>query len=473
MQAEKIYEVLPETIQNIAISVQGQYLKWRRYGKKYDAVLEEISTLPWFEKELRSKQEQYFTKFKESISQSIYWREKLKPLGYDFNLPLYNQLQMVPISSKQEIKENAALISPRNIDHNEIIVAHTSGTTGGGLNFVVSHFAEIIQWAIWWRYRGWHGITQDVWCGYFGGRSVVPVYQSAGHFYRINYPGKQVMFSNYHLTKENLKSYLEGLARYNISWIHGYPSNIALLASLILEQVPNYKNNIKIVTTGAESLLEHQKKLIERVFECKVRQHYGLAEGVANISECPNGNLHVDESFAYVEFIPLFEKKYRIIGTNFHNSAFPLLRYDTGDIAEIDPNMTCQCGRNGRLVKSIDGRREDYIVLKNGSMVGRIDHAFKDMSEIKEAQIRQAVPGEITVLVVKMPNYTHDTEMKLRKNLESRLGGVKINFKYVKNIEKTSAGKLRFVVSEISSAKIGDFDSNIDNVENRHQILAT
>ena len=45
------------------------------------------------------------------------------------------------------------------------------------------------QWAIWWRYRRLHGLQFNTWCGYFGGRSVVPLTQKRPPLWRFNRAG--------------------------------------------------------------------------------------------------------------------------------------------------------------------------------------------------------------------------------------------------------------------------------------------
>src|SRR5690606_40913392 len=69
------------------------------------------------------------------------------------------------------------------------------------------------QWAIWWRYRRWHGIEPGTWCAYFGGRSLVPFKASKPPFWRYNIPARQVMFSAYHMSPENLRAYVDELRR--------------------------------------------------------------------------------------------------------------------------------------------------------------------------------------------------------------------------------------------------------------------
>jgi phenylacetate-CoA ligase len=211
-----------------------------------------------------------------------------------------------------------------------------------------------------------------------------------------------------------------------------------------------------IVTIGAESLLPQQMMIIERAFGTSCRQNYGLTETVANISECSEGNLHVDEDYAWIEFIPMEGSAYRIIGTTFTNNAFPLIRYDTGDVAELyNPDFKCSCGRGGRVVKSIDGRIEDYIVTPDGRRIGRTDHIFKDMINIKECQLYQESPEKVTFRIVRGTNYTEADERLLLLEARKRLGNLlQIEISYVNQIERTNTGKLRFVISKLPLSRI-------------------
>ena len=209
------------------------------------------------------------------------------------------------------------------------------------------------------------------------------------------------------------------------------------------------------MTTGAENLLPQQAQLIEKAFGVRPRQHYGMAEAVANISECEQGNLHVDEDFAAVEFLPNPSGDgCRVIGTNFTNPAVPLVRYDVQDL--VSPkDETCSCGRPGRLVERVDGRLEDYVILKNEARIGRLDHIFKDLVNIREAQILQRRRGELIVRIVRGDRYGEADERSLREELWKRLGNeADVRFDYVEKLERSRSGKLRFVISELPEASI-------------------
>jgi phenylacetate-coenzyme A ligase PaaK-like adenylate-forming protein len=118
--------------------------------------------------------------------------------------------------------------------------------------------------------------------------------------------------------------------------------------------------------------------------------------------------------------------------------------------------IPCNCGRPGRTIAAVDGREEQYVVLRNGVRLGRMDHIFKDMTNIREAQIHQRFPGEIVVRVVAGSKYTAVDEAALYRELRQRVGNdLKMSIHYVQSLERTATGKLRFVVSEIPDGQLG------------------
>jgi phenylacetate-CoA ligase len=334
-------------------------------------------------------------------------------------------------------------------------VIHTSGTTGGGLRITTTVDAVREQWAVWWRYRAWHGLHLGVPCAYFGGRSVVPPAQQRPPFWRHSRPLRQVMFSGFHMQPGNLPAYVDELCRVRPPWIHGYPSLLSLLATYILDERIDLGYKVDWVTVGAENLLAQQADLIARAFGVRVRQHYGMAEGAANFSECENGRLHVDEDFAAVEFVPSGDGiSCRIIGTNLSNLTTPLLRYDVQDSVTLFPGG-CDCGRPGRVVETVDGRKEDYVLLKNGAKLGRLDHIFKGHIHIREAQIYQNVPGELVLRIVRGNLYSQADESRLLTDTRQRVGSeANIRIEYLERISRPVNGKLRFVLSDVAEGKL-------------------
>lgn len=458
MNLERIYSILPWQLQNVAASAEGWRVKRLQFGGDFPHILKEaIDRTSWPLEKIQDYRDRQLKDFMQHCYETTPYFQALfrKSGAIPDDFTCLDSLKRLPVLTKQVIQEDYTAFLSKRIPSKARLPAHTSGTTGAGLRFSTTREAVQRQWAVWWRYRLWHGIYPGTWCAYFGGRSVVPLTQNRPPFWRHNYPGKQILFSGYHMNEKNLNYYVEAIRRFQPPWIHGYPSLISLLASHMIDRKLDVGYQPGWITIGAENLLEPQKKLIFEAFGVKARQHYGSVEAVANISECELGNLHVDEDFSAVEFVPEESGyRYRVLGTNFTNPAFPLVRYDTGDVVTLS-NRQCACTRPGRLVEDIDGRLEDYVILANGAKLGRTDHIFKDMVNIREAQIYQTEPGAFTIRVVRGSHYSETDEAMLLSETTKRVGsGTRVAIEYTSVLQRSATGKLRQVVSQIPHGRL-------------------
>ena len=458
MDLERLYHKAPIWVQNSLVSISGLRIQRRRYNGAFDDLLSEYeSRLKWTGEEIGRFRDERIHAFVMHCEEHVpYYRNLFRDLKISAkDIRGLSHLKVLPLLHKNTVQERYNEFLAENIPPSQRVIAHTSGTTGGGLRFATTHRALSEQWAVWWRYRRLHGLDKNVWCGYFGGRSVVSLEQQSPPFWRLNYPGRQIMFSGYHMNPKNMRAYVAELRKRCPPWLHGYPSLLALLSAYMLDNHLSLGYPVRWITIGAENLLQQQAELIQRALGVRPLQHYGMAEAVANISQDLNGALRVDEDFAAVEFIPNQSGPgYKIVGTNLSNPATPLLRYDTADLAELPENSEDELSW-GRTVVRLDGRQEDYIVLRNGAKLGRMDHVFKDLVRISEAQLLQTVPGEVVVRVVRGEGYTKADEERLLEEFRKRVGDLaSLNIEYVSSIPRTGTGKLRFVVSEIHHGKL-------------------
>lgn len=445
--SEQLYLRLPWLIQSISLNTQGWLVRRRRFNSEfvslYNCYLERVRWPATQIREYRDKRLLDFLCWAET--QIPFYAERFKKAGFSpIRQGSLQGFDQVDLLDKATVQENAARIAAETDE--PTLLVHTSGSTGGGLRFPTTLSAHREQWACWQRFRRWHGIGLNDQCAYFGGRSIISPNRRKPPYWRWNFPGKQLMFSAYHLGPATADSYINALKRSELKWIHGYPSLVALLASLIVER--SERIDLRWVSLGSENVTPAQRSIIEAAFQVAPIQHYGMAEGVANISQWPDGVLRVDEDFAHVEFIPRTDGLHEIIGTNFTNRAFPLIRYRVGDLVEL-PKDSFLDQEPGRPVLQIDGRLEDYLVMTDGTRLGRLDHVFKDCVNVREAQFVQSQHGSAIVNVVPNARYSADDDRLLKKELRLRFGD-RLNFqiRHVNSIERTSRGKLRLVISE-------------------------
>jgi len=458
MDLEAVYLKLPTFAQNWACTLEGFRILRNRYNAEFRTLLREAEERTfWPADRIIEFRNRRLANFVRHCAETIpYYRRHFREWGIaPDQVRSLEDLKSIPVLTKAEIQEHYQELLSEAVPPSQRIIAHTSGTTGGGLRFATTLRAHREQWAVWWRYRRWHGIDLGTPCGYFGGRSIVPPSQSKPPFWRYDHVRHQILFSGYHMSPDTLPFYIQELRRRQPPWLNGYPSLLALLAAYIVENGIDLGYQPRWITVVAESLLPQQSQIIEKAFGVRPKQHYGMAEAVANVSECELGRLHVDEDFAAVEFLPTDEPGvYRVVGTAFSNPAVGFLRYDVQDRVTLD-EQPCPCGRPGRVVASLDGRQEDYVILKNGARVGRMDHIFKDLINIREAQIYQRRPGEVIFRVVRGTHYSEEDERRLRAEAVKRLGtDTTIVIEYVQSLTRGPTGKLRFVVSEIPEGKL-------------------
>jgi len=439
---EKIYNIAPVCIQNVMCSVKGYLIYRRRYNKSF------FKHLEMYEKR-KYDPKQRLTEFMNHIKDVPFYKKIYQQYNFDANAAdIYEEITKLPIINKETVKNNIKQIT-NPFYKGKVNKMKTSGTTGGGLVFPYSEDMENQHWAIWWRYRRWHGIKLDTWYGHFSGLTMIPLQQRKPPYWRVNTPGKQVRFSAYHLNNDTVKYYYDEIKKRQLTWLHGYPSQISVLAALMIEKGLTPIQSVTHITTSAENLLENQKEILKKAFpKAIIRQHYGQMEGVAGISEDAQGNFAVDDDFCYIEFLPVDNNPNlcRIIGTGIANEAFPLVRYDTGDLANIETSA------DGTVkIIAIDGRKEDFISMPNGVKIGRLDYIFRTLTNVREAQIHQKDLHHIVFNIVKGNGYTDADERALLNEIRERIDhSVEININYLDKIERTPSGKLRFVVSDLN-----------------------
>lgn len=455
MDKEKLYARLPVALQQVAVSLEGRRIQRERYDGHFHEMLAQYDQRArWEHARMEQFRDERLAAFVSHAAKTApHYRDLFHRLGIAPEaIRGIADLALLPVLAKREVQANPERFRSEAVPESECIVTHTSGSTGAGLRFPITRSAYLEQWAVWWRYRRALGLSLDTYCLYFGGRSIVPLSQRRKPFWRYNRPGRQTLFSGYHLSEHTAAAYLDEMEASGASWIHGYPSLIALVARYAL--AAGRRLPMRWVTLGAETLLPHQARTIEDAFGVRPVHHYGMAEGTANISMCPLGRLHVDEDYAAVEWIPRGDGSYSVAGVNYSNPAYPLIRYEVGDVVTLLENTSCDCGCPGRIVEAIDGRVEDYVIVRGGARVGRLDHIFKDMVHIAEAQIHQLEPGAIEIRIVRGPDYTDADEARLREESYKRLGrDMGLRVVYVDELPRTAAGKLRFVVSALETGR--------------------
>jgi len=212
------------------------------------------------------------------------------------------------------------------------------------------------------------------------------------------------------------------------------------------------------VFCSSEPLLPHQREQIEKAFECKVYDFYGMAERVIFASECEvHSAKHINSDYGITE-IQLADgttavqgKMGRIIATSLHNLAMPLIRYQTSDITAIKKE-SCTCGRAFPLMENITARDVEIMTAIDGRYIipGIMSGIYAHLTGIFELQFVQEDRDHIVVNIVKKPSYSEKDGEHIRGELKRLFGhAMNVEIQFLDSIPRTKAGKYRWMISKV------------------------
>ena len=448
MNLMKVYNRLPVWCQTLAVSLEGHRIQKRRYDTQFENQYQDfMNRNDWsYEQKCAYRDEQLQKIVKHCYETVPYYRALFDSLKIDYRqIKCLEELKCIPILDKQTIRDHFEEFFSSRYARENLIEQHTSGSTGSGFSFYQNREAHAAVWAHVWRGNHNIGLRRDMWCAYFGGRAIVPPERKTGPCWRINYPGRQIMFSIYHMTHQNFAQWLKVLNKYRPPWIQGYPSALLPFATYLEESGQRLSYIPKVITLSSENVSFAQEDYIQRVFGVYPMQNYAQCEAVATFRQRLDRKVIVDEDFSAVEFIPVgSDGLCRIVGTTLSNYAMPFLRYDTKDLA------TFRLTQEGREILSLDGRDEDDIRLRDGGRVRRLSRVFQDQPRVIEAQLIQKSLDLVEFHVVKSPDFSQEEACRLEQAIRGYLTD-RIAYKivYVDRVRRNKNGKVRFIISEL------------------------
>jgi len=455
--AERIYPHLPVFLQNAACWYYGEKESRLRFGREFDIRLRQLTeSEKWSASEIEAYQNEKLRHLiRHAYDYVPYYRERWKSLKISpEDVRSRADLMKLPVLTKEEVRQHHDKFISLKTPRPKLFPRHTSGTTGKGLHFYMTREAIAFQWAVWWRHRLRFGIGPGTWHANFTGQRVVPITQQTPPYWRWNRPMRQLLINMQSLSPARISRIVEVLNSHRFEYYSGYPSFIHMLACNASDAGLRLSNPPRVIFTGAENMLDFQRRDIEAFTGAVLSDHYGSTEACVNASRCPKFVYHEDFEFCMMEGIqrdPGDSPKV-IVATGFACDAFPFIRYEVGDTATWQENSFCECGRKSAVLNRIDGRSDDYVVTPEGARIARLDYLFKDAVNVKEAQIIQEKLGEIRILVVRRDTYTTRDESEIRRDVRTWLSpSLEVTIEYVDEIPRESNGKFRAVLSRLKT----------------------
>ena len=444
---QNIYDKSPIFFQNIMTSVKGYTNSKDRYGKRYyeyREFLKDFDTWPLEQKyEYQRTELIKFIRF--AYQNNDFYHQLYK--GIDISsIKTVKDLQKLPIVDKEMLRANISSVTSRNCGstHEE----HTGGTTGKSLSFQVARNDSMERMAMLDHFKSRVGYEHlQMRRATFNGKHIVPPDQKLKIFWRYNKACKQMIFSSFHITEENLKYYVAEFNRFKPEAIDGFFTSMLDLASYIKRHNIVLSFQPIAIFPTSETLTKEGRELLEEVFHCKVYDQYASSEGAPFVTECKSQVLHMELASGVFEHLPGSDE---ILVTSFTTHATPLIRYRIGDRMVFDEDTRCNCGNNSPVVRSIEGRRLDFLYTAEGAKInaGNASNLLKYLPNVViRSQFVQESQDTVTLLLeVDKRRFREEHISELRKEFAHKFGNqTKLVIQCVDYIPREKSGKFRMI----------------------------
>lgn len=177
--------------------------------------------------------------------------------------------------------------------------------------------------------------------------------------------------------------------------LRGYASTFEVISNYLIEHPMRFPT-LKVCIAGSEALHDDVRKKVKENMHCEIISQYADEEcGILAQERIPTKDsdnvMYFNYSGYFLEVLKLDEDKPadygelgRIVITDFHNHAFPMIRYDTGDVAILArPN---EFSNGYPVVEKLFGRRMDICYNTKGQAfspmaIGRIMKHFENVAQ--------------------------------------------------------------------------------------------
>ena len=361
-------------------------------------------------------------------------------------------LSKLPIVTKDMLREGYPKLTTRYTGQ-KTYEASTSGSTGK--NFYVMEDAMTAGW-----YRASFMLSLE-WAGWQIGelhlQTGITPDRSLDRRIKDWFLGCHYK-SAYQLDDEHLDEILITIRKHNLRHLWGYPGSLYYLAKFA--DTLGWDHPLSSVVSWGDSLYPHYRQLIESVFQTKVFDTYGCAEGFQIAAQCEYGNYHLHALDTVVEILDAYEKPVKpgkignIVVTRLHPGPMPLIRYVVGDLGVPSKQRGCPCGRGLPMMEAIKGRDADVITTPSGNRL--IVHFFtgilEHFPEIDSFQVVQTEPDSILLRIQPKGEMTDSILDKIKTSLADKgTSDLQVNFQFVESIPMPPSGKHRFVINQTHS----------------------
>jgi len=459
----KLYEAAPQPVKSLAGRAYRAIPASLRHGSGYERFQKEAHDVEaWDADMIRRYQIGALRESLIAAARAPFYAKRFADCGVDpAKFESLEQLADYPLLTKQDVLQNREQMVNPEFDAQHRLYITTGGSSGVPVGFYlhkgVSRPKEQAYLEAQWSRRGYRvgdrvavirgGVTSSK------ARGGISYYDATRNW---------LILSSYHLTPERLPEYVAALNRFQPQHLHAYPSAALMLARGMAQAGLKLDFQLTSVLCGSEKLTAESQQHLEQFFGARVFHWYGHSERVVLAAQGRSSNhLHFWPTYGFVEFGDTDADGHReIIGTSFHNHVMPLIRYRTGDYCSPVSRDRNSAGTDSEsefratwpAVEAVVGRDYEFLISATGrcislTAINMHDNIFDGLLAVQFVQERQ---GEVECRYQAGPQWQDSRAAAVRAGLLAKIGDdFALTLREVKEVEKTSAGKHKWLVTTL------------------------
>ncbi|MEO8331087.1 MAG: hypothetical protein ABI479_01535 [Gallionella sp.] len=427
------------------------------------ALLTQLEESQWWQPEqlLQKQLEQFGLLAAHTYRQSPFFRSRFDQAGLNPGQAWTSEsFSVIPLLTRAELMQQAEHIHCRALPrkHGAVHNIQTSGSTGQVVTMLRTEVTQLMWLALAMREHLWH--QRDFSATLAVIKAMTPTLDDPVAAAKLGWGHPATLLfdtgpSYAQPLAMDVAQQAAWLARIDPHYLLTYPSNLSALLDRF-ETGDTLPPSLRQVRTIGETLHPGLRERCRRLGAIEIVDMYSSQEAGLIALQCPvSGLYHVQSESLIVEVLDDDERPCkpgevgRVVITDLHNFATPIIRYEIRDYAEIGP--PCPCGRGLQTFSRIMGRRRNMVVFPNGErhwpLVGA--YRFREVADIRQYQVIQHSLDDVEVnLVVENP-LSNEQEARLTAMIHSALGhGFPLRFSYFnQELPKTRGGKFEEFVS--------------------------
>lgn len=404
--------------------------------------------------------------FKELESRNLELRNAILKFHFENNSWYRSKIKHIPINwtdlpvlTKSDLQVKLDDLISKPFTRSNVYVANTSGSSGHPFFFAKDKFSHALTWAQIQYYYSLYGINSSSLQARFYG---IPL---SGLSRKVeitkDFFANRVRFPVFDLSDHILQGWLVKFTKIKFNYLYGYTSSLLLFAKfcdnngVVLREICP---TLRLCITTSEVLTQEDRVILSKGFGLPVVNEYGASETGLIAFEVPSGSWELCDDLLYIEFLddnnlPVDEgKSGRIVITSLHNKAFPLIRYEVGDIG-----IWKQLFDGRRELIRLQGRTSDFIKLPSGKISPGLTLYYVSRGLLESNDfIREFIIVQTKLdtfqfhIASKRPIGNNEVTLLKRMLAEYLEEGLKLEIIEVDEIQRPNSGKIKHFYSLLS-----------------------